>query len=220
VTLPFPGANEADLAAKVGASVARGLRRAGQPPPWPDTRESLLELLAVLQEWQERAEMTTLYAEYLVGLRDRPAPAPGRSFGPDDDIVLVDGSGTNTGLSYIRGVQRDARGLLNGAVPFAARLSRRRTRQARRRGLRTVLMAYCPDLLGQFEQAMQDRVDWVNGHREEFDQWFGELRSDEQVASTLDSMRATERGLRAAAGELREFIVANFPLTGTPRPLV
>jgi hypothetical protein len=218
VTLPFPGANEANLAAKVGASVARGLRQAAQPPPWPDARESLLELLAVLEEWGERAEKTTLYAEYLVRLRNRSAPAAGRSFGSDVDILLVDGSGTNTGVNYIRGVKRDARGLLNGAVPVIARLSPRRTRQARRRGLRTVLLAYCPDLLGQFEQAMQVRADWVNEHREEFDQWFGELRSDEQVASTLDSMRATERGLRAAARELREFIVANFPLTGTPRP--
>jgi hypothetical protein len=218
VSLPFPGASEANLAAKVGASVARGLRQAAQPPPWLDTRESLLELLAVLQEWQERAELTTLYAEYLVGLRNRPAGTPGPSFGPDDYIGLVDGSGTNTGGRYIRGVQRDASGLLNGAVPFTARLSARRTRRARRRGLRTVLTAYCPDLLGQFERAMQDRVDWINEHRREFDQWFGELRTDEQVASSLASMRATERGLCAAVRELRDFIVANFPLTGTPRP--
>ena len=218
VTLPFPGANEADLAAKVGASVARGLRQAGQPPPWPDTRESLLELLAVLQEWQERAEATTLYAEHLARLRNRPAGTPGRSFGPDDHIVLVDGASTNTGRGYIRGVQRDARGLLNGAVPVTARLSPRRARQARRRGLRTVLTAYCPELLDQFGQAMQDRADWINEHRKEFDQWFGELRTDEQVASTLASMRATERGLRAAVRDLRAFIAANFPLTGTPRP--
>jgi hypothetical protein len=218
VTLPFPGANEADLATKVGASVARGLRQAAQPPTWPDTRESLLELLAVLQEWQERAELTTLYAEHLVRSRNGLAGAPERSFRPDDRIVIVDGAGTNTGRSYIRGVQRDASGLLNGAVPFTARLSSRRTRQARRRGLRTVLTAYCPDLLGQFEHAMQDRVDWINEHRKEFDQWFGELRTDEQVASTLASMRATERGLRDAVWELREFIVANFPITGTPRP--
>jgi hypothetical protein len=65
---------------------------------------------------------------------------------------------------------------------------------------------------------MQDRVDWINEHRKEFDQWFGELRTDEQVASTLADMRATERALRVAVWELREFIVANFPLTGTPRP--
>lgn len=103
-------------------------------------------------------------------------------------------------------------------MPFTARLSPRRTRQARQRGLRAVLTAYCPGLLGQFEQAMQDRVDWINEHRKEFDQWFGELCTDEQVASTLASMRATERGLGAAVRELREFIVANFPLTGRPRP--
>ncbi|MGA2827077.1 MAG: hypothetical protein ABSF03_13275 [Streptosporangiaceae bacterium] len=47
--VPVPGATEAELAAKVANSVVKGLRS-----PWPDTREALPELHAILHEWVER----------------------------------------------------------------------------------------------------------------------------------------------------------------------
>jgi len=54
ILVPVPGATEAELAAKVANSVVKGLRAASQPSPWPDTREALPELHAILHEWVER----------------------------------------------------------------------------------------------------------------------------------------------------------------------
>lgn len=74
--VPVPGANEVDLVAKVGTSVVHGLRQASQPPPWPNTRDALLELLAILDEWNLRAEETTRYAHHLARIRRSPPASP------------------------------------------------------------------------------------------------------------------------------------------------
>jgi hypothetical protein len=214
--VPFPGANEASVVAKVGSGVVSGLRQAGQLPPWPDTRESLLELLAVLEEWADRAEVTTNYAAELSRSRtDTETDRRGISstYSPGSNV-----GGTNIGRAYINSVQRDARSILYGHVPLLARLNPPQKRKAMRRGLRTILAAYCPDLLKQFEKAMSDRVDWVDQHRREFDRWFDGTRTDEEIAIFMVDMNATRLALREAVVQLRDFIVTNFPLTSAPSP--
>jgi hypothetical protein len=215
--VPFPGANEASVVAKVGSGVVSGLRQAGQLPPWPNARESLLELLAVLEEWSDRAEATTRYAAELSRSRtDTETDLKGISSTYSAGSNVGNTGKANIGRAYIKSVQRDARSILYGHVPLLARLNPPQKRKAMRRGLRTILAAYCPDLLKQFEKAMSDRVDWVDQHRREFDRWFDSTRTDEEIARFIADMDTTRLALQEAIAQLRGFIVTNFPLTSAP----
>ena len=191
---------------QVGTSVVRGLQQASQPPPWPNTREALLELLAILDEWCRRAEETTRFAYHLARGRQAPDARP-----PDQRRVRR----TNLARGYGDVVRVDSQKILKGRVPPLAKLRGSSRRRAARRGLRTILVAYCPDLLEQFEAATEARLDWVGEHREDFNRWFDESHTDEEVAQLLAAMGATEAGLLDVTAKLREFITVNFPLTNT-----
>jgi hypothetical protein len=88
------------------------------------------------------------------------------------------------------------------------------SRRAARRGLRTILAAYCPALLEQFESATTSRSDWVSEHRKDFERSFGQSRTDAQVARLMSGMKATHAALAEAERDLGEFIRASFPLPG------
>ena len=228
MALPVPGADEVNLVAKVGSSVVHGLSQPSQPPPWPNTRDALLELLAILDEWSHRAKETTRYAERLARMRrnaemlarkrkNLPASAPA-------DAPLIEGnrisgiSGSfdnamNIQAGYMGIVQADIQKTLTGQVPPFAKLRRSSKRRAARRGLRTVLVAYCPDLLEQFDAATAARSDWVGKYHEDFDRWFGESHTEEEVNQLLKEMTRTQTILLEVTADLRAFITTNFPLT-------
>jgi hypothetical protein len=214
--MSFPGINEADLVTKAVANVVQGLKKSQQVPPWPDTRESLLELYAILDEWYVRAEATTTYARHLSSLRAASKTvayderySAGSNVGPIGRPIRV--GNTNIGRSYISAVERDTEKVLRGSPPLISRISPTTKRRAIRRSLRTILLTYCPELLGQFEQAAAARTDWVKEHKNEFHKWFDESRTDQEVAATLAEMTATQEALRQAKEQLRDFITANFP---------
>jgi hypothetical protein len=209
---PLPGMNEADLIAKVGAAVVRGMRQGSQLPSWPNTRESLLELLSVLDDWCMRADQTAEYARALAHQRLNNVAHPDEY----EKIMSYFGPISNVSRGYITVVQRDTRDLMYGPIPPLSRFSSRRKRKAARRGLRTILLAYCPDVLLQFEKAMSDRVDWVIEHRDDFNNCFNDMQNTEEVLETLKYMRATQASLLDAALRLREFIVECFPLAPSP----
>jgi hypothetical protein len=205
--LPVPGLTEAELVAKVGSSVVQGLRAASQPSPWPDAREALLELHAILGEWVERSEATTQYAEILASRR--------RAGVIVSDQGRLDWGGTNVGGKYVEHAALDTRNVLQGKVAPMQRLRGSSSRRAARRGLRTILAAYCPALLEQFESATTSRSKWVGEYRKDFERSFGESRTDAQVAQLMSSMKATHAALAEAERQLGEFIRAKFPLPGT-----
>ena len=159
--LPVPGLTDAELVAKVGSSVVQGLRAASQPSPWPDAREALLELHAILHEWVERSEATTQYAETLASRR--------RTGVIVSDSVNRAGAVTNVGRMYVEHAALDARNVLQGTVAPVQRLRGSSSRRAARRGLRTILAAYCPALLEQFESATTSRSNWVSEYRKDFE---------------------------------------------------
>ena len=203
---PVPGLTDAELVAKVGSSVVQGLRAASQPSPWPGAREALLELHAIVHDWVGRSEATTWYAETLASRR--------RGGGAVSGPVRSGGAGTNVGRRYVEHAAADTRNVLEGKVAPVQRLRGSSSRRAARRGLRTILAAYCPALLEQFESAAASRSDWVSEHRTDFERWFGPSRTDAQVAQLMSSMRATHAALADAERQLGEFIRANFPLPG------
>ena len=204
--VPLPGATEAELVAKVGNSVIQGLRAASQPSAWPNTREALLELHAILHEWVERSAATPRYAEAVINER-QSAPSGWATSGTTNI------GSTNLGQAFIRENARDTRDILQGKVPPLQRLRGSNRRRASRRGLRTILAAYCPALLEQFESATTARLNWVIEYRGDFDRWFVD-RTDAQVAELMSSMEATHAALAEAEQQLGEFIRANFPLPG------
>lgn len=204
--LPVPGLTEAELVAKVGNSVLQGLRAASRPSPWPDAREALLELHAILHEWVQRSEETTQYAENLASRRRTGVIVSDRD-------RLARGA-TNVGPMYVEHAALDTRNVFQGKVPPVQRLRSSSSRRAARRGLRTILAAYCPKLLDQFESATTSRSNWVSAHRKDFEYSFGQSRTDAQVAQLMSSMKATHAALAQAEQQLGEFIRANFPLPG------
>jgi len=217
VPIPLPGADEVNLVAKAGTSVVQGLRKAQQPPPWPDTRDALLELFAVLYEWNSRAEWTTRYAEELARQRRRPKHQ-----------LITPGSGVTISIAHRtnarvwRPLEADSRKLLTGTIPPLARLRGSSRRKAARRGLRTILAAYCPDLLEQFEAATTARSDWMRQYGRDFERWFDRSRTNEEVDALLVGLATTQRGLHEATVGLRQFITTNYPLAAaapqTPNP--
>lgn len=205
--VPLPGATDAELVVKVGNSVIQGLRAASQPPAWPDTREALLDLHAILREWLERSTATTRYAEAVI--RERRSATYTRV-----SSTPVDAGSTNVGVAFVRENTRDTRRVLQGKIPPLGRLRGSTRRRASRRGLRTILAAYCPALLEQFESATTARLNWVIAYREDFDRWFVD-RTDAQIAELMSSMGSTHAALAEAEQQLGEFIRTNFPLPGT-----
>lgn len=201
--LPLPGATEAELIAKVGSSVVQGLRAASQPSPWPNTREALLELHAILSEWVTRSAATIQYAGVLANMRRLGLTG-------SDPVEFM----PNIAPRYVEHALRDARSVLQGHVPPLQRLRGSSRRRAARRGLRTILAAYYPALLEQFESAATARSNWVRQYRKDFDRWFGQSRTDAQVDQLMSSMEATHAALAEAERQVGEFIRASFPLPG------
>src|SRR6266702_4471689 len=129
--VPIPGVNEANLAAKIGTSVVHGLRQASQPPPWPNIYSSLLELLAILEQWNHRADITALYAEALSRVRQYP--------GADSPYASYEYGEGNISRTYVHEITSDSRRVLYGRTSPLFWWSGHRRRRAARRGLRTIL---------------------------------------------------------------------------------
>ncbi|MFC4084930.1 hypothetical protein [Amycolatopsis samaneae] len=113
---------------------------------------------------------------------------------------------------YVDRAIRDSNDLLDGHVPFTQKLHRPRKRRALRRGLRTILGVYCPDLLKLFEQATTERVNWVKEYREHFEKWYEVPHEFEEPFEIRGKMDETRTALFDVTEQLREFIITNFPL--------
>jgi hypothetical protein len=191
VPIPLPSPDEVDVAAKAGRSVVRGLRKAQQPPPWPNTHDALLELFAVLNEWNRRAQWTSRYAEELA--REARWPKH-RQLSTAQDSWLSTLIAPRTNVHVWQPHEADSQKLLTGTIPPLAKLDGPSRSRAARRGLRTILAAYCPDLLEQFEVATAARSNWMRQYGEDFERWFDSSRTNEEVDTLLAELTATQRG--------------------------
>lgn len=206
--LPIPWLNEADLATKIGANVIKGLKKSAQPRPWPNTQDSLMEVLAILELWDHRAQYTAMYADALFRARQSGKIS---SLDNATSALTYYGEG-NIARAYAQEMWHDSHRLLIGRIPLLSRLSASRRRQAERRSLRTVLITYCPDLLERLEEATAARVSWVEENRQEFEHWFDGSRSDEEIKELVRNMETTRTGLEEVKVQVRNFIAANFPM--------
>jgi|Tabmets5t2r1_1033131.scaffolds.fasta_scaffold11297_1 hypothetical protein len=219
----LPGASEAATIAKVGGSVLQGLQKANKPLPWPDTREALLELYAILDDWCMRASKTTAYVEkrLLDRKRDRlakekdshhdPAERPDYS-GPDKGQTVFGGGNIIQTSDYSITMMRDIGEIIDPKAPLLKRWQASSRRKAARQSLRTILSAYSPELLRQFELAVQARANWIQEYERAFDRWF-DYHTEEDGAQVVSEMHTTLSGLTNSRDKLRDFIIANFPLS-------
>lgn len=215
MVVPVPGASELKVVADVGRSVVQGLSTPSQPSPWPNARDDLLELLAILDDWYSGAEATTRYAEQLAKKRSPPVVTPTVGGYSVSNGAIYSDSNPNFAPGYLASVSGDIRRVLSGRISPLGRLRSSTRRRASRRGLRTVLLTYSPSLLEQFDAATAARKDWVERHNKDFDRWFDETHTDKEVKKLLTDMIRTQISLLRVMDSLRKFIQENFPLTKT-----
>jgi hypothetical protein len=213
---------EAGTVVKAGTSIVQGIKTAlaKSEAKWPNTREALMELFAILDEWCESAEETNEAAQQ--ALRDAEHP-------PILGAPMIPG--------YVENATRDIKGVLNPSVPWLMRWRRSASRAAARRTLRSMMRIYCPDLLRSFEQAVANRSAWVTENRS---RWLSQsgtpsvqkepISLEELVAAlpiadpqksteklqelrtTASQLESTLRDLQAARDDLRILIQKNYPV--------
>ncbi|MDR7304606.1 hypothetical protein JOF55_004850 [Haloactinomyces albus] len=97
--------------------------------------------------------------------------------------------------------------------PMLQRWRASKRRQAARRNLRTLLNVYCPNLLREFEDAIQERLKWTRKHRKHINRWLSSC-SDVESTQLLEDMAATHARLVQVREDLHHFLVTHYPLGG------
>lgn len=202
--MPLPGPSEAAVVAKVGTAVARGLKQANPPIQWPNARESLLELFSLLVAWCEDAADTKEYAYQKLSHGESVLKPPSQTANRKWFGFGYTG--------YIETTRSDINRIVDGHAPLLKRWRASGRRQAARRSLRTILQAYSPDLLGQFESAVEARADWVKKNRRIFDEWFtSNTGTPRETYEIIQDMNQTYDDLVRAAELVRVYLSENFP---------
>ena len=205
---------EAATVAKAGASVAQGLKTSvGRSKiEWPNTLEALVELCAIVHDWCEAATYTN---DAIGGALE--ARRQGINFAMPYHVS--DFLQTKPGIrfilpGYIERVSYDIDRVLGVPAPWRYRMWRYSRREARkRRTLRSMLLVYCPELLGSFQQAVTNRADLIDECRQGFAARLEDPQTPEEVLRDLnEQFEETFNDLLAARDSLRDFILANYPL--------
>ncbi|MEK8141941.1 hypothetical protein NKH18_02580 [Streptomyces sp. M10(2022)] len=75
-----------------------------------------------------------------------------------------------------------------------------------------MMNVYCPELLGDFEAAVEQRVEWVELNRSVLIQALGSEAADEQSLVTWErEAEMTRQGLVDIQAQLIDFITDTFP---------
>ncbi|WP_203886055.1 hypothetical protein [Planotetraspora kaengkrachanensis] len=157
-----------------------------------DVRESLMELFAILDDWCEMAEETSVFL------------APGTN---PRDLRIGPRQMHREVLPSILG---DIDRVYAEKAPILLRWRASKRRQAARRSLRTLLKIYCPDLFDQVVNATEDRAEWILRYKA---QVAAIPKSEEEYRALVDDAAVTTRALYAARARLREFIVATYSIS-------
>ncbi|GAA4587498.1 hypothetical protein GCM10023194_36580 [Planotetraspora phitsanulokensis] len=186
----IPGLADVEAVARAGSTILGAVKKSDQRTR-RDVRESLMELFAILDDWCDMAEETTLFL------------TPGTH--PRD----LDIAPRQMRAEVLPAILKDIDGLYTEKAPILVRWRASKRRQAARLSLRTLLKIYCPDLFDQVLNATEDRAEWILRYRA---QVAAVPEFGEEHRALADDATATARALFAARARLREFIVATYSI--------
>ncbi|MGY4273965.1 hypothetical protein ACVILE_000145 [Streptomyces sp. M18.1] len=204
-------APEAAAVVRAGSSVLHSIVNQGTgAPSLPNMHEGLIELHEILREWCEAARKTSEVVELI--LADQPhlarAAHPESNFyaGP---LPFRRSFARNT---LARRTRREINALMSPSAAVAQRWSGTKRRQAARRNLRSMMHIYCPNLLGEFDQAVDARVAWVNSHHAELREVIKRRSADGRLVRLRHEMTTTAEQLEAVRAALSALIQERYPM--------
>lgn len=207
----IPGMAEAATGAKAASSLIGAVKAArGNQPQWPNMQEALLGLYAILEEWCTAAAITSAATDNEVAGRTSPEPATDMST-PFVRTNIESFAGSNVvSSSFVKVTVRDIGQLMSPTAGIKARLQPAERRSAARRGLRTLLSVYFPDILADFEEAIEGRQRFVETNRD-LPKVIHSLSLEELLGVQRESRR-TYVILVDVTNELADMIAEFFPI--------
>jgi hypothetical protein len=187
--------------------VQRLQKHATQQPDWPNLHGALMELHSILDAWCASASTTTAHVDaYYFG-----------------DSVTMHGGASNVGRVrsrikpwsvrwYIEDMRSEISRRLYPAVSWWYRWSSERRRKAARKSLRSAMRIYCPDLLSEFNQAVEARSEWVKRNREHISTLRQRAESSREAQEEIEEMNRTYANLVAVRDQLAELIRQKYPM--------
>ncbi|MFE2498778.1 hypothetical protein [Streptomyces scopuliridis] len=179
--------------------------QASGAPSWPNMHEALMELHEILREWCAAARESSKVVELLIAEQPKLAKAahPGSNFysGPMPFT-----------RTFSQRTRREIDALMSPPAPIAQRWSGPKRRQAARRTLRSMMNIYCPDLLSDFDTAVEARADWVESHHAEIRSVLKNRAADGRFRAFGREMNETAEMLESVRARLNLLIQERYPL--------
>ncbi|WP_406384063.1 hypothetical protein OHU25_41240 [Streptomyces sp. NBC_00117] len=198
---------EASIVARAGGSVVKGVKqRAAATQGWPSLFEGLMELFAILDDWVAAARQSqVLIHEKLEGRqvarrRLLPFSSPLPIFPPNNYHMITE-------------IKKDVSEHLTPKVSLTKHFTPQQRKAAARRTLGHAMKVYCPDLLADFNAAVQQRWEWVEANRDAITKALASDTVDEEaLLAWQDDASTTLQDLVEMTEELRRYIVETFPV--------
>jgi len=227
---------EASATLRAGSAVVSNMKKLRAADDWPNLHESLLELYAILFEWCGASHQTTRVIAEELARRGIIANAPGLDeyLPKPPSVNYFDGPlRSNVAILYIerpkvfgifprRGFVdtaiRDMRRLISPRKRLYQQWRASKRRAAKRRGLKSFMSVYFPDLLTDFIDAVEERQKFVNLVEREAKLKARLIRSIRDIDDGelqrlgLESAR-TSKGLLEVEFKLKYAISGSFPLS-------
>ncbi|WP_327393434.1 hypothetical protein OG533_36145 [Streptomyces sp. NBC_01186] len=204
-------APEAAAVVRASSSVLRGVvNQASGTPSLPNMHEGLIELHEILREWCEAARSTSKVVELI--LADQPHLAKAAHPHSNHYAGPVPFRRSFARRTLARRTRREIDALMSPSAPLAQKWSGTRRRQAARRNLRSMMHVYCPDLLSEFDRAVEARVAWVDSHHAELNEVINSRRGDGRLSRVRHEMTVTADKLETVRAELSALIQERYPM--------
>ncbi|MEV6758192.1 hypothetical protein [Streptomyces sp. NPDC051214] len=208
-------APEAAAVVRASSSVLRSVvNQSTGTPALPNVHEGLIELHEILREWCEAARTTGKVVDLI--LADQPHLARAAHPRSNDYGGPIPFRRSFARSTMARRTHREIAALMSPSAPVAQKWSPTKRRQAARRNLRSMMHVYCPDLLEEFDLAVEARVTWIDSHHAELDEVIRNRRGDGRLSELRYEMTATTEQLETVQAALHTLIMQRFPLGGTP----
>ncbi|MFE1471745.1 hypothetical protein [Nocardiopsis dassonvillei] len=186
----------------------------GNTSSWPNMHEALLELHGILSDWCEAAKRTSEALKRLQSQHLTRAVRVLSAHGPSNSLTPWTILGIPVRQGYLEMAQRDIKAVMAPAAPIVQRWRSTKRRQAARRTLRSLMHVYCPDLLEDFETAVETRSDWLKENRAKVDRALKRGIISNDLEHMCREAEATTFQLENVLKRLNHLLQAHYPMGG------